>query len=100
MGSVISSIVAYFQLNFGSYAASQGYPSTTVTLPLNVSLDLGSVRGTQHDLAVIDTVLRSRPTCHGIRRTVIDTARESSIFRFFCIILRLDPCQTGLLQRS
>ena len=25
-----------------------------VTLPLNVSLDLGLVRGTQHDLAMID----------------------------------------------
>ena len=43
-------------------------------------------------------VLRSHPTCHGIQRTVIDTARESFIFRFFHIILRLDPCQTGLLQ--
>src|SRR6266702_292564 len=28
-------------------------------------------------------VLRSHPTCHGIQRTVIDTARESSIFHFF-----------------
>ncbi len=26
-----------------------------VTLPLNVSLDLGLARGTQHDLAAIDT---------------------------------------------
>ncbi len=26
-----------------------------VTLPLNISLDLGSIRGTQYDLAVIDT---------------------------------------------
>src|SRR6266702_3728515 len=43
-------------------------------------------------------VLRSRPTCHGIRRTVIDTARESFIFFFFRIIFRLDPCRTGLLQ--
>src|SRR6266702_1463654 len=43
-------------------------------------------------------VLRSRPTCHGIRCTVIDTARESLIFHFFCIILCLDPCWTGLLQ--
>ncbi len=43
-------------------------------------------------------VLRSRPACHGIRRTVIDTARESFVFHFFCIILRLDPCQTRLLQ--
>src|SRR6266702_502015 len=42
------------------------------------------------------TVLRSRPTCHGIRRTVIDIARESLVFHFFCIILRLDPCRTGL----
>src|SRR6266702_4544981 len=41
-------------------------------------------------------VLRSRPTCHGIRRTVIDIARESLVFHFFCIILRLDPCRTGL----
>src|SRR6266702_6582466 len=43
-------------------------------------------------------MLRSRPTCHGIRRTVIDTARESLVFHFFRIILCLDPCQTGLLQ--
>src|SRR6266702_1866974 len=43
-------------------------------------------------------MLRSRPTCHGIRRTVIDIARESLVFHFFCIILRLDPCRTGLLQ--
>ncbi len=42
-------------------------------------------------------LLRSRPTCHGIRRTVIDTARESLVFHFFCIILRLDPCRTGPL---
>src|SRR6266571_2323805 len=42
-------------------------------------------------------LLRSRPTCHGIRRTVIDIARESLVFHFFCIILRLDPCRTGLL---
>src|SRR6266702_6816104 len=42
-------------------------------------------------------LLRSRPTCHGIRRTVIDTARGSLVFRFFCIILRLDPCRTGPL---
>src|SRR6266702_4196189 len=42
-------------------------------------------------------MLRSRPTCHGIRRTVIDTARESLVFHFFCIILRLDPCRTGPL---
>src|SRR6266702_1820371 len=42
------------------------------------------------------TLLRSRPTCHGIRRTVIDIARESLVFHFFCIILRLDPCRTGL----
>src|SRR6266702_393170 len=41
-------------------------------------------------------MLRLRPTCHGIRRTVIDTARESLIFHFFCIILRLDPCRTRL----
>src|SRR6266702_3958798 len=41
-------------------------------------------------------LLRSRPTCHGIRRTVIDTARESLVLHFFCIILRLDPCRTGL----
>src|SRR6266702_156117 len=41
-------------------------------------------------------VLRSRPTCHGIRRTVIDIARESLVFHFFCIILRLAPCRTGL----
>src|SRR6266702_855501 len=40
-------------------------------------------------------LLRSRPTCHGIRRTVIDIARESLVFHFFCIILRLDPCRTG-----
>jgi len=32
-----------------------------VTLPLNVSLDLGSMCGVQHDLATIDTdLLRSR----------------------------------------
>src|SRR6266702_4776859 len=43
-------------------------------------------------------VLRSRPTCHGIRRTVIDIARESLVFFFFRIILRLNPCRTGLLQ--
>ncbi len=43
-------------------------------------------------------LLRSCPTCHRIRHTVIDIARESSIFHFFCIILRLDPCWTGLLQ--
>src|SRR6266702_3480246 len=42
-------------------------------------------------------LLRSRPTCHGIRRTVIDTARECLGFHFFCIILRLDPCRTGPL---
>src|SRR6266702_5077485 len=42
-------------------------------------------------------MLRSRPTCHGIRRTVIDTARGSLVFHFFCIILRLDPCRTGPL---
>src|SRR6266702_2955038 len=41
-------------------------------------------------------MLRSRPTCHGIRRTVIDIARESLVFHFFCIILSLDPCRTGL----
>src|SRR6266702_3790889 len=41
------------------------------------------------------SLLRSRPTCHGIRRTVIDIARESLVFHFFCIILRLDPCRTG-----
>src|SRR6266702_7415030 len=40
-------------------------------------------------------MLRSRPTCHGIRRTVIDIARESLVFHFFCIILRLDSCRTG-----
>ncbi len=45
-----------------------------------------------------DGLLRSRPTCHGIRRTVIDIARESLVFHFFRIILRLDPCRTGLLQ--
>src|SRR6266702_1677411 len=28
IGSIVSSMVAYFQLNFGSYVASQGYPST------------------------------------------------------------------------
>src|SRR6266571_5315363 len=28
-------------------------------------------------------VLRSCPTCHRIRRTVIDTARESLVFHFF-----------------
>ena len=27
----------------------------SVTLPLNVSLDLGSYRGTQHNLALVDT---------------------------------------------
>ncbi len=42
-------------------------------------------------------MLRSRPTCHGIRRTVIDIARESLVSYFFRIILRLDPCRTGLL---
>src|SRR6266702_4710344 len=26
-----------------------------VTLPLNVSLDIGSIRGTQHNLAAVDT---------------------------------------------
>src|SRR6266702_6772289 len=36
-----------------------------------------------------DYLLRSRPTCHGIRRTVIDIARASLVFHFFCIILRL-----------
>src|SRR6266702_6487558 len=44
----------------------------------------------------LSLMLRSRPTCHGIRRTVIDIARESLVFHFFCIILRLDPCRTGL----
>ncbi len=47
---------------------------------------------------IAKAVLRSRPTCHGIRRTVIDTARESIHFPLLLIILRLDPCQTGLLQ--
>src|SRR6266581_5592668 len=46
----------------------------------------------------VPLLLRSRPTCHGIRRTVIDIARESLVFFFFRIILRLDPCRTGLLQ--
>src|SRR6266702_4071422 len=40
-------------------------------------------------------MLRSRPTCLGLRRTVIDISRESLVFHFVCIILRLDPCRTG-----
>src|SRR6266702_1928286 len=49
-------------------------------------------------LCKLGAVLRSRPTCHGIRRTVIDIARESLVFFFFRVILRLNPCRTGLLQ--
>ena len=60
-------------------------------IQIQVVSDPGDYNNEEADL------LRSRPTCHGIRRTVIDTARESLVFRFFCIILRLDPCRTGPL---
>src|SRR6266702_3434470 len=62
---------------------------------LNCRPDCKHTTVAQHPICHL--LLRSRPTCHGIRRTVIDTARESLVFRFFCIILRLDPCRTGPL---
>ena len=39
---------------FGSKVRHDEKLGLNVTLPLNVSLDLGSIHGTQHDLAAID----------------------------------------------
>jgi len=45
-------------------------------------------------------MLRSRPTCRGIWRTVIDTARESVHFPLLCIILRLRPMLDQITSTS
>src|SRR6266702_4999256 len=48
-----------------------------VTLPLNVSLDLGSVRGAQYDLAMIDTD-RLLVTCYSGSQGPMTLGREKS----------------------
>src|SRR6266571_7929600 len=42
-GSAVSSMVAYFQLNLGLYAANQGYPMTTSSHPMLVMRNLMSL---------------------------------------------------------
>src|SRR6266704_7147477 len=56
------------------------YPNQTVTLPLNVSLDLGSVRGAQHDLAMIDTD-RFLVTCYSGSQGPTTLGHEISLAR-------------------
>ena len=56
-----------------------GHPPC-VTLPLNVSLDLGLVRGAQHDLAIIDTD-HLLVTCYGRSQGPMTLGREMPLTR-------------------
>src|SRR6266702_512646 len=55
--------------------AAAGLVRLDVTLPLNVSLDLGSVSGAQHNLAIIDTD-HLLVTCYGRSQGPMTLGRE------------------------